>query len=108
MAGLAMETSKAEPADRNQAKARLNRDAYVDSFPYVESYVDRYAYVEVQLYLLSNYKRSWRRWIQQYQYSTVVTSSKLIEDFSSRDVIKSWTAVRCIRSDTVTQSGMKL
>ncbi|KZV45428.1 hypothetical protein F511_41894 [Dorcoceras hygrometricum] len=62
MAGLAMETSKAEPADRNQAKAKLNRDAYVDSFPYVESYVDRnpyvessvnrYAYVEVQMYLL--------------------------------------------------------
>ncbi|KZV17522.1 hypothetical protein F511_40236 [Dorcoceras hygrometricum] len=59
MAGLAMETSKAEPADRNQAKAKLNRDSYVDSFPYVESYVDsnpymessvnRYAYVEVQL-----------------------------------------------------------
>ncbi|KZV26248.1 hypothetical protein F511_43295 [Dorcoceras hygrometricum] len=62
MAGLAMEWSKAEPADRNQAKAKLNRDAYVDSFPYVESYVDnnpyveysvnKYAYVEVQLYLL--------------------------------------------------------
>ncbi|KZV46020.1 coatomer subunit delta-like [Dorcoceras hygrometricum] len=62
MAGLAMETSKAEPADCNQEKAKLNRDAYVDSFPYVESYVDnnpyvessvnRYAYVEVQLYLL--------------------------------------------------------
>ncbi|KZV36935.1 coatomer subunit delta-like [Dorcoceras hygrometricum] len=62
MAGLAMETSKADPVDRNQAKAKLNRDAYVDSFPYVESYVDRnpyvessvnrYAYVEVQLYLL--------------------------------------------------------
>ncbi|KZV25258.1 hypothetical protein F511_12494 [Dorcoceras hygrometricum] len=62
MAGLAMETSKAEPADRNQAKAKLNRDAYVDSFLYVESYMDsnpyvesnvsRYAYVEVQLYLL--------------------------------------------------------
>ncbi|KZV49992.1 hypothetical protein F511_39760 [Dorcoceras hygrometricum] len=62
MAGLAMEKSKAEPADRNQAKAKLNRDAYVDSFPYVESYVDRYpyvdsnvnryAYVEAQLYLL--------------------------------------------------------
>ncbi|KZV49994.1 voltage-gated ion channel superfamily [Dorcoceras hygrometricum] len=94
MDGLAMETSKAEPADRNQAKANLNRDAYVDSFPYVESYVDsnpyvessvnRYAYVEVQLHLLlvvsrteksdeerwrslirSNIKRSWRRWIQQ-------------------------------------------
>ncbi|KZT86276.1 hypothetical protein F511_45988 [Dorcoceras hygrometricum] len=53
--------SKAEPADRNQAKAKLNRDANVDSFPYVESYMDsnpyvessvnRYAYVEVQLYL---------------------------------------------------------
>ncbi|KZV55577.1 hypothetical protein F511_12683 [Dorcoceras hygrometricum] len=62
MAGLAMETSKAEPADHNQAKAKLNRYAYVDSFPYVESYMDsnpyvessvnRYAYVEVQLYLL--------------------------------------------------------
>ncbi|KZV48311.1 hypothetical protein F511_30631 [Dorcoceras hygrometricum] len=62
MAGLAMETSKAEPDDHNQAKAKLNRDAYVDSFPYVESYVDsnpfvessvnRYAYMEVQLYLL--------------------------------------------------------
>ncbi|KZV42891.1 hypothetical protein F511_44458 [Dorcoceras hygrometricum] len=62
MAGLAMETSNAEPADRNQAKAKLNRDANVDNFPYVESYMDsnpyvessvnRYAYVEVQLYLL--------------------------------------------------------
>ncbi|KZT75642.1 coatomer subunit delta-like [Dorcoceras hygrometricum] len=62
MTGLAMETSKAETADRNQAKAKLNRDAYVYSFPYVESYVDsnpyvessvtRYAYLEVQLYLL--------------------------------------------------------
>ncbi|KZT75611.1 mucin-17-like [Dorcoceras hygrometricum] len=62
MAGLAMETSKADPADRNQTKAKLNRDAYVDSFPYVESYMDsnpyvessvnRYAYGEVQLYLL--------------------------------------------------------
>ncbi|KZV49993.1 mucin-17-like [Dorcoceras hygrometricum] len=62
MAGLAMETSKAEPNDRNQAKSKLNREAYVDNFPYVESYVDsnpyvessvnRYAYVEVQLYLL--------------------------------------------------------
>ncbi|KZV53695.1 GDSL esterase/lipase [Dorcoceras hygrometricum] len=41
-----METSKAEPAYRNQAKAKLNRDAYMDSFPYVESYMDRYAYVE--------------------------------------------------------------
>ncbi|KZV32075.1 hypothetical protein F511_33504 [Dorcoceras hygrometricum] len=40
MAGLAIETSKVVPADRNQAKAKLNRDAYVDSFPYVESYVD--------------------------------------------------------------------
>ncbi|KZV55402.1 mucin-17-like [Dorcoceras hygrometricum] len=68
MAGLAMETSKAEPADRNQAKAMLNRDAYVDSFPYVESYVDsnpyvesivnRYAYVEVQLYLLPRAENS--------------------------------------------------
>ncbi|KZV06912.1 mucin-17-like [Dorcoceras hygrometricum] len=46
MAGLAMETSKAEPADRNQAKAKLNRDAYVDNFPYVESYVDSNPYVE--------------------------------------------------------------
>ncbi|KZV50583.1 hypothetical protein F511_33124 [Dorcoceras hygrometricum] len=52
MAGLAMETSKSEPSDRNQAQAKLNRDAYVDSNPYVESSVDRYAYVEVQLYLL--------------------------------------------------------
>ncbi|KZV35571.1 hypothetical protein F511_31244 [Dorcoceras hygrometricum] len=62
MAGLAMETSKTEPADRNQAKSMFDRDAYVDSFPYVESYMDinpyvessvnRYAYVEVQLYLL--------------------------------------------------------
>ncbi|KZV58598.1 hypothetical protein F511_18917 [Dorcoceras hygrometricum] len=62
MAGLAIEMSKAEPADRNQAKAKLNRDDYVNSFPYVESYVDRnpyvesnvnrYAYVDVQLYLL--------------------------------------------------------
>ncbi|KZV16663.1 hypothetical protein F511_43099 [Dorcoceras hygrometricum] len=34
MAGLAMETSKAEPAARNQAKAKLNRNAYVDSNPY--------------------------------------------------------------------------
>ncbi|KZV13928.1 peroxisomal membrane protein 13 [Dorcoceras hygrometricum] len=48
MTGLAMETSKAEPADRNQAKAKLNRDAYVDSFPYVESYVDRNTYGGVQ------------------------------------------------------------
>ncbi|KZV40791.1 DNA polymerase zeta catalytic subunit [Dorcoceras hygrometricum] len=46
MAGLAMETSKAEPPDRNQAKAKLNRDSYVDSFPYVESYVDNNPYVE--------------------------------------------------------------
>ncbi|KZV15717.1 hypothetical protein F511_11672 [Dorcoceras hygrometricum] len=46
MAGLAMETSKAEPADRNQAKAKLNKEAYVDSFPYVESYVDSNPYVE--------------------------------------------------------------
>ncbi|KZV44326.1 hypothetical protein F511_18876 [Dorcoceras hygrometricum] len=52
MAGLEMETSKAEPADRNQAQAKLNRDAYVDSNPYVESSVDIHAYVEVQLYLL--------------------------------------------------------
>ncbi|KZV28000.1 hypothetical protein F511_30943 [Dorcoceras hygrometricum] len=62
MAGLAIETSKTEPADRNQENAKLNRDAYMDSFPYVESYVDnnpymessvnRYAYVEFQLYLL--------------------------------------------------------
>ncbi|KZV25221.1 hypothetical protein F511_34278 [Dorcoceras hygrometricum] len=59
MDGLAMETSKAEPADRNQARAKLNRDAYVDSFHYLESYVDsnpyvessmdRFAYVGVQL-----------------------------------------------------------
>ncbi|KZV56010.1 hypothetical protein F511_12709 [Dorcoceras hygrometricum] len=65
MVGLAMKTSKAELADRNQPKAKLNRDAYVDSFPYVESYVDNnpyvessvniYAYVEVQLYLLCWY-----------------------------------------------------
>ncbi|KZV35351.1 hypothetical protein F511_38819 [Dorcoceras hygrometricum] len=41
-----METSKAEPVDRNQEKAKLNRDAYVDSFPYVESYVDSNPYVE--------------------------------------------------------------
>ncbi|KZV21449.1 hypothetical protein F511_23004 [Dorcoceras hygrometricum] len=56
MAGLAMETSKAEPADRNQEKAKLDSfpyvESYVDSNPYVESSVNRYAYVEVQLYLL--------------------------------------------------------
>ncbi|KZV33790.1 hypothetical protein F511_16396 [Dorcoceras hygrometricum] len=46
MAGLEMETSKAEPADRNQAKSKLNRDAYVDNFPNVESYVDSNPYVE--------------------------------------------------------------
>ncbi|KZV43772.1 GATA transcription factor 2-like [Dorcoceras hygrometricum] len=46
MARLAMETSKAEPADRNQAKAKLNRVAYLDNFPYVKSYVDRNPYVE--------------------------------------------------------------
>ncbi|KZV48543.1 pleiotropic drug resistance protein 4-like [Dorcoceras hygrometricum] len=45
MAGLEMETSKAEPADRNQAKAKLNRDAYVENFHYVESYVDNNPYV---------------------------------------------------------------
>ncbi|KZV47908.1 hypothetical protein F511_28756 [Dorcoceras hygrometricum] len=41
-----METSKAEPTDRNQAKAKLNIDAYVDSNAYVESSMDRLAYVE--------------------------------------------------------------
>ncbi|KZV17690.1 hypothetical protein F511_20639 [Dorcoceras hygrometricum] len=46
MAGLAVETPKSEPADRNQAKAKLNRDAYVDSNPYVESCVDSFTYVE--------------------------------------------------------------
>ncbi|KZV50351.1 SET domain protein [Dorcoceras hygrometricum] len=46
MAELAMETSKVEPADRDQAKSKLNRVAYVDSFPYVESYVDSNPYVE--------------------------------------------------------------
>ncbi|KZV45794.1 hypothetical protein F511_33889 [Dorcoceras hygrometricum] len=67
MAGLAMETSKAEPADRNQAKAKLNKDAYVDSFTYVESHVDnnpylessviRFAYVDSNPYVESNVNR---------------------------------------------------
>ncbi|KZV57376.1 hypothetical protein F511_37592 [Dorcoceras hygrometricum] len=38
--------------------------------------------------------------IRELKISAVVTSSKLIEDFSNRDVIESWAAVRCIRSDT--------
>ncbi|KZV22328.1 transcription factor HBP-1b(c38)-like [Dorcoceras hygrometricum] len=36
-----------------------------------------------------------------------MTSSKLIEDFSSHD-IESWAVVRCIRSDTVADQELKI
>ncbi|KZT76867.1 hypothetical protein F511_46108 [Dorcoceras hygrometricum] len=59
MAGLAMEMSKAEPADRNQANAKLNRDAYVENFPYVESYVDNNPYEESSVNRYGGLKGIW-------------------------------------------------
>ncbi|KZV54860.1 hypothetical protein F511_37600 [Dorcoceras hygrometricum] len=46
--------------------------------------------------------------IKELKISVVMTSSKLIEDFSSRDIIESWAAVRCIRSDTVADKELKI